>query len=46
MRCFETWALKADFHAARHGGFPLKMRSFLSFQIHQAPIIKTSMKKG
>jgi hypothetical protein len=38
--------LKDDFQAARLGPLLLKLRSFISFQRHHTPIMKTSMKKG
>lgn len=41
-----TSFLKAAFQATRLGFFALKIKSFLSFQRHQAPIMNTSMKKG
>jgi hypothetical protein len=46
IRCRCTSSLKDTFQDAKLGGLWLKMRLFLSFQIVQAPIIKTSMKKG
>ena len=45
-RCAVTSFLKADFQEPRLGILPSKIRAFLSFQIHQAPIIKTSVKNG
>jgi hypothetical protein len=41
-----TSSLKDNFHEENPGGLLLKMNLFLSFQMHQAVIMKISMKKG
>jgi hypothetical protein len=35
-RMFQNFSLEEDFHEARLGALPLKIKSFLSFQMHQA----------
>jgi hypothetical protein len=38
--------LESSLPGLKFGAFPSKLRAFLSFQMHQDPIMNTSMKKG
>jgi hypothetical protein len=46
IMCRRTSSLKDNFQVDNPGGLLLKMSLFLSVQMHQAAIIKTSVKKG